>query len=89
MEAGQGLAVEAGKQILQSGDIYAPIAVILGLALLGTVLWHVWETKRLNKELLESERQHGKDALQMQSSVTTALNTVQQAIAIISAKGGQ
>lgn len=57
MEAGQGLAVEAGKQILQSGDIYAPIAVILGLALLGSVLWHVWETKRLNKELLESERQ--------------------------------
>lgn len=89
MEAGQGLAIDAGKQILQSGDIYAPIAVLLGIALVGLFFWHILETKRLNKELLESERQHGKDALQMQSSVTTALSTVQQAIAIISVKGGK
>lgn len=87
MEAGQGLAIDAGKQILQSGDIYAPIAVILGLALFGAICWHVLETKRLNRELLDSERQHGKDALQMQSSVATALATVQQAIAIITSKG--
>lgn len=88
MEAGQGLAVEAGRQILQSGDIYAPISVILGLALLGVVVWHVLETRRLNKELLESERRNGKDALQMQSSVSTALATIQQAMTIITGKGG-
>lgn len=88
MEAGQGLAIDAGKQILQSGDLYAPIAVLLGLALVGLFIWHVRESGRLNKELLETERQHGKDALQMQSSVTTALSTVQQAISIITAKGG-
>jgi hypothetical protein len=88
MEAGQGLAIDAGKQILQSGDIYAPIAVLLGLALIGLLFWHFKETGRLNKELLATERQHGKDALQMQSSVQTALATVQQAIAIITAKGG-
>lgn len=88
MEAGQGLAIDAGKQILQSGDIYAPIAVLLGLALVGLLVWHFRETGRLNKELLETERQHGKDALQMQSSVTTALSTVQQAMVIITSKGG-
>lgn len=88
MEAGQGLAIDAGKQILQSGDIYAPIAVILGLALLGVVVWHVMETRRLNKELLESERRNGKDALLMQSSVAQALSTIQQAMTIITGKGG-
>lgn len=88
MEAGQGLALDAGKQMLQSGDLYAPIAVLLGLALLGVVVWHVLETRRLNKELLESERRNGKDALLMQSSVTTALSTIQQAMTIITGKGG-
>lgn len=88
MEAGQGLALDAGKQMLQSGDLYAPIAVLLGLALLGVVVWHVLETRRLNKELLESERRNGKDALQMQSSVSTALATIQQAMTIITGKGG-
>jgi hypothetical protein len=88
VEAGQGLALDAGKQMLQSGDLYAPIAVLLGLALLGVVVWHVLETRRLNKELLESERRNGKDALLMQSSVTTALSTIQQAMTIITGKGG-
>lgn len=89
MEAGQGLAIDAGRQILQSGDVYGPIAVLLGLALVGLLFWHFKEIGRLNKELLATERQHGKDALQMQSSVTTALSTIQQAISIITAKGGQ
>ncbi len=87
MEAGQGLAIDAGKQILQSGDIYAPIAVLLGLALVALFVWHVMETKRLNKELLDSERQHGKDSLVSQSSITTAIATVQQAIDIITKRG--
>lgn len=87
MEAGQGLAIDAGKQILQSGDLYAPIAVILGLALIAVIVFHVIETRRLNKMLLESERQHGKDALTMQSSVSTALDTIRQALDFISKRG--
>ena len=87
MEAGQGLAIDAGRQILQSGDIYAPIAVILGLALVAVVVWHVLETRRLNKELLETERQHGKDNVTTQATVTSALATVQQTMDFMTKKG--
>lgn len=89
METGVSTAVKVGEGFIAADPILGGLCVILALALLGVVLWHVKETGRLNRELLATERQHGKDALQMQSSVTTALSTVQQAIAIISVKGGK
>lgn len=88
MEQGVNTAVKVADGFIEANPVLGGLCVILGLALLGVVFWHVRETGRLNKELLDTERQHGKDALQMQSSVTTALSTVQQAIAIITAKGG-
>lgn len=87
MEQGVNTAVKAADQLIAADPIFGPLCVILGLALLGVVVWHVLETRRLNKELLDSERQHGKDALTMQAGVTTALSTVQQAMNIITAKG--
>ena len=88
METGVNTAIKAADGFIAADPVLGGLCVILGLALLGVVLWHVKETGRLNRELLETERQHGKDALQMQSSVTTALATVQQAMQIITAKGG-
>jgi hypothetical protein len=89
VETGIATAQKAAEGIIAHDPILGGVAIILAIALLGAILWHVRETGRLNKELLETERQHGKDALQMQSSVTTALSTIQQAISIITAKGGQ
>lgn len=88
METSVNTAVKVGEGFIAADPILGGLCVILALVILGVVLWHVKETGRLNKELLETERQHGKDALQMQSSVTTALSTIQQAMAIITAKGG-
>lgn len=87
-EIGQGVntAVRAAEGIIQADPVLGGICVILALALLGLFVWHIMETKRLNRELLESERQHGKDALTMQSGVSTALATVQQAMNFMTAK---
>lgn len=87
MEQGVGTAVKAAEGIIAADPVLGGIAVILGVAFMGLLIWHFRETGRLNRELLESERQHGKDALGMQASVTTALATIQQAIAIVSTKG--
>ena len=89
MDPATSTAVKAAEGFIAADPVLGGLCVILALALLGVVVWSVREIGRLNKDLLESERQHGKDALQMQSSVTTALSTVQQAIAIITAKGGR
>ncbi len=89
METGVSTAVKAAEGFIAADPILGGMCVILLAGFLGLLVWHFKETARLNKELLDSERQHGKDALQMQSSVTTALSTVQQAIGIISAKGGR
>ncbi len=87
MEQGVNTAVKAADGIIAADPILGSIVVILGLALLGMAVWHVVETRRLNKELLDSERQHGKDSLTMQSSVATALETVRQALEFISKRG--
>lgn len=87
MEVGQGLAIDAGKQILQSGDVYAPIAIILGLAIVVLVVIGWREISRLNREMLESERAFRRDYSTLQSSVTNALGTIQQAIQLLTAKG--
>jgi len=88
VETGINTALRAADGFIAADPVLGGLCVILGLALLGVVWWHVKETGRLNRELLATERQHGKDALQMQSSVTTALSTIQQAMAIITSKGG-
>lgn len=88
METGVNTAVKAAEGIIASDPILGGLCIILGLALVGLLFWHFKETGRLNQELLETERRHGKDALQMQSSVSTALGTIQQAMQIITAKGG-
>lgn len=89
METGVNTAIKAADGFIAADPVLGGLCVILGLALLGVIFWHVKETGRLNRELLETERQHGRDALQMQSSVTTALSTIQQAMAIITSKGGR
>jgi len=87
LETGVNTAVKAAEGIIAADPILGGICVILAVALLALLIWHFRETGRLNREALESERQHGKDALSSQASVTKALETVQHAIAIISAKG--
>lgn len=87
MEPGINTATRAADSLISADPVWGSLCVILGLALLGSVIWHVLETKRLNRELLESERQHGKDSLTMQAGVTTALSTIQQAMNILTAKG--
>jgi len=89
VETGVNTAIKAADGFIAADPVLGGLCVILGLALLGVIFWHVKETGRLNRELLETERQHGRDALQMQSSVTTALSTIQQAMAIITSKGGR
>lgn len=87
-EVGQGVstAVKAAEGIIQADPVLGGICVILALAFAGLFIWHIMETKRLNREMLESERQHGKDALLMQAGVSTALATVQQAMNFMTAK---
>lgn len=86
MEQGVNTAVKAADAIIAADPLLGSICVILALALFGAIVWHVLETRRLNKELLASERQHGKDSLTMQAGVQTALATVQQALNFVTAK---
>lgn len=87
METGVGTAVKAAEGIINYSPVLGGLVVILGAGILALLIYHFRETGRLNRELLESERQHGKDALTMQSGVTMALDTVKQALEFITKRG--
>lgn len=88
METGIATAQKAADTIISDGPMGA-IAVLLAIAFMALLIWHFKEMRRLNTDLLESERTHGKDALIMQGSVSAALATVQQAINIITTNKGR
>lgn len=97
MEPGLQTAQRAAEGILQSDPVLGGICILLALALVGLLLWHFRETgrlhkdnsslqERLNDELVEQERGFRKELMSTTSEVTKGLETMKQAMALLSAR---
>lgn len=98
MEPGLQTAQKAAEGILQSDPVLGGICILLAISLVGLLIWHFRDTgrlhkekseleTRLSKELVEQERGFRREALALTAEVTKGLETMQQAMALLSARG--